>query len=107
MREAASLRVIQQLSEKGAKIVAYDPMAIPNARKLLIKDIEFVEDPYSAIKGADCSIIMTEWEEIRRLRPKDYIQHMKSPNIVDARKLYKPEDYRELNFTSIGLGPSK
>ncbi len=105
IREAASIRVIQQLSERGARIVAYDPRAIPNARKLLTKNVEFAEDPYSAIKGADCSIIMTEWEEIRRIRPKDYVQHMKTPTIVDARKLYNPEDFRELNFTSIGLGP--
>lgn len=48
---------------------------------------------------------MTEWEEIRKLRPKDYLQHMKTPAIVDARKLYKPKDFRELNFVSIGLGP--
>ncbi len=105
IREAASVRVIRQLSEKGAKIVAYDPMAIPNARRVFTEDVEFAEDPYSAIKGADCSIIMTESEEIRRIRPKDYAQHMKTPTIVDARKLYNPEDFRELNFTSIGLGP--
>ncbi len=44
--------------------MAYDPEAIPNARKVLAKDVEFVEDPCSAIKGADCTIIMADFREL-------------------------------------------
>lgn len=107
IREAASLRVIDRLRKKGAKIVAYDPMAMPNARKILADNVEFAEDPHTALKGADCCILMTEWDEFRKLGPKDYLAYMKTPNLVDARRIYKPEEYGELNFAGIGLGPPK
>ncbi len=105
IREAASIRVINQLRKKGARIVAYDPMAIPNAKKILENDIEFASDPRSAIKNADCCIIMTEWDEFRKLKAKDYLAHMRTPNLVDARRTYRPEELAELNFAGIGLGP--
>ncbi len=105
IREAASIRVINQLRKKGARIVVYDPMAIPNAKKILENDIEFASDPRSAIKNADCCIIMTEWDEFRKLKAKDYLAHMRTPNLVDARRTYRPEELAELNFAGIGLGP--
>jgi UDPglucose 6-dehydrogenase len=104
IREAASVRVINLLRKEGAHIVAYDPAAVPNAKKLFADSIEFAEDPYSALKGADCCIVMTEWDEFRRLKSKDYQSQMKVPNIVDARKLYDPEDFKDVNFVAIGLG---
>jgi UDPglucose 6-dehydrogenase len=105
IREAASIRVIDQLRQNGAQVIAYDPMAVDNARKILADSIEFSQDPYSALKGADCAIIMTEWDQFKKLRPDDYKNHMKIPNIVDARRLYSPEDFKDLNYVGIGLGP--
>jgi UDPglucose 6-dehydrogenase len=104
IREAASVRVIHHLQNKGAKVVAYDPMATPNAKKLFADSIEYAQDPHSALKGADCCIIMTEWDQFKKLRPKDYTGMMRVPNIVDARKLYDPEDFKSVNFVAIGLG---
>jgi UDPglucose 6-dehydrogenase len=105
IREATSLRVISQLKKKGAKIVAYDPMAIPNAKKTLSDQIEYAENPRATIKGADCAVIMTEWDQFRKLKPEHFRAYMKTPNIVDARRIYDPEDFRELNYAAIGLGP--
>lgn len=104
IREAASIRIIDRLRKKGARVVAYDPAAIPNAKKLLADSIEFAEDPHSAIRNAECCIVMTEWEEFRKLKAKDYQTQMRLPNIVDARKLYDPEDFKDVNFVAIGLG---
>ncbi len=104
IREAASIRVIEHLKKKGARVVAYDPIAMPNARQVLGDSVEFATDPRSAIKGADCCIIMTEWDQFRKLRAKDYAQLMRIPNLVDARRLYRPEDLEGLNFLGIGLG---
>ncbi len=103
-REAASLRVIENLKKKGAQVVAYDPMAMPNARQVLGRTVEFATNQRSAIKGADCCIIMTEWDQFRKLKGKDYAQSMKTPNIVDARRLYTAEDLEGSNFRAIGLG---
>jgi len=52
----------------------------------------------------DYCITMTEWDEFRKLKAKDYQSHMRVPNIVDARKLYDPEDFKDLNFVAMGRG---
>jgi len=106
IREAASIRVINQLKNKGARIIAYDPMAITNTKKQLSEQIDYAENAHSALKGADCAIVMTEWDEIRRLRAKDFQAYMKTPNLVDARRIYNPEEFSGLNYLSIGRGPS-
>ncbi len=59
IREAASLRVIALLLKKGAKVIAYDPLAIPNARKQPGETVEFAADEESTLKTADCCIVMT------------------------------------------------
>jgi UDPglucose 6-dehydrogenase len=104
IREAASMRVISQLMKKGARVVAYDPLAIPNARKQLQVQIDYAEDPHSALKGADCVMIMTEWDQFRKLRAKDFEAYMKTPNIIDARRIFSPEEFSHLNYVAIGLG---
>ena len=103
VREAASLRVIDRL-KKVATVVAYDPVATLNARRILGETVEFAPDPISAIREADCCLLMTEWDEFRRLTAKDYIAHMKSPNLVDARRLYRPDELNGVNYVAIGLG---
>jgi UDPglucose 6-dehydrogenase len=107
IREAASIRVINELKKKRAKIVAYDPMAIPNTKKQLQAQIDYADDPHSALNGADCAIIMTEWDQFQNLKPKDFQAYMKSTNLVDARRIYDPEEYGGLNYAAIGHGAEK
>ncbi len=104
IREASSLRVISQLKKKGAHVIAYDPMAIPNTRKQLADQINYADNPHSALKGADCAIIMTEWDEIAKLKAKDFQTYMKTPNIVDARRIYDPDEFSQLSYAAIGAG---
>ncbi len=104
IREAASLRVINQLKKKGALVVAYDPMAIPKTKKQLADKIDYAENPHSALKGADCAIIMTEWDQFRKLKAKDFQAYMKTPNIVDARRIYDPAMFSDVNYVAIGVG---
>src|SRR5712692_5768516 len=107
IREAASIRVINQLKKKGARVVAYDPMAIPNTKKTLSDQIDYAENAHSALKGADCAIIMTEWDQFRQLVPKDFQTHMTAPNIVDARRILDPKQFAQLNYLAIGTGSVK
>ena len=102
--EAASVRVIDRLRKKGANIVAYDPMAMPSFGNVFGNVIELAKDPHTALKGADCAIVMTEWDEFRRLKAKDYLAYMREPNVVDARRIYNPDEYDQLNLVGIGLG---
>jgi UDPglucose 6-dehydrogenase len=104
-REAASLRVINQLKKKSAKVIVYDPMAMPNTQKQLTDQISYAKDLHSSLKGADCAIIMTEWDQFQKLKPKDFQAYMKTPNIVDARRIYDPDAFSDLNYAAIGLGP--
>jgi len=106
VREAASIRVIHRLQDKGARVTAYDPMAIPSARRLLGTTVEFAADPKSAIDEADCCIIMTEWDEFRCLKGKDFAERMRKPNVVDARRLYQRDELEGVNVLAIGMGRS-
>ena len=103
IREAASLRVIRLLLKRGAEVIAYDPLAIPNAREQLGETVEFAKDEQSALKGADCCIVMTEWSQFGKLQAKDYLALMRTPNLVDARRLYNPSEYESLNFAAVGF----
>jgi UDPglucose 6-dehydrogenase len=106
MREAASLRVIDELLKNGASVSAYDPMALENARRILSERVELMPDAISCLKGADCCILMTEWDEFRRLKPSDYKSSMNAPNIVDARRIIKRNDFNGFNYLAVGLGAS-
>src|SRR5207245_8534232 len=107
IREAASIRVIHRLQEKGAQVIAYDQMPIPGARQVLGDAVEFAPDPKSAIRDADCCIVMTEWDEFRNLTGKDYVRAMRRPNVVDARRLYRRGELAGVNVRAIGIGRSR
>ena len=104
MREAASIRVIDELLKSGATVSAYDPMALKNARRILGDKVELMPDAISCLKGAECCIVMTEWDEFRKLKANDYKSNMKSPNIVDARRIIKRDDFDGFNYLAVGLG---
>ena len=66
MREAPSIDIVKQLQREGAKIKAYDPQAMENAR-LIFQDVEFCQDPYQVAQGSDAVLIVTEWDEFKNL----------------------------------------
>jgi len=105
MREAPSITVINQLNKEGAKINAFDPEAKEQAQKIF-KDInmEYFEHPLDALKNCDCLVILTEWNEFRNIDKKKIKQSLKSPNIVDGRNVYEPNEMKELGFNYIGVG---
>jgi len=103
MRESPSVDIIRSLVEKGAKVRAYDPVAMPEAAKIL-NDITFAEDEYAAVNGADALVFITEWNQFRALDMKRVKELMKSPKIADLRNIYEPEDIRELGFNYVGVG---
>jgi len=108
MREAVSIKIINQLLEEGASVIAYDPAAINNAKKIFKDRIGYAQSPIDCIADADCCIIVTEWEEFKELKPEDFIQCMKSPIVVDGRRIYNPEEFsKKLKFAAIGLRSRK
>jgi len=108
MREARSIPIINQLLKEGAKITAYDPVAIENAKSIFKNKIAYASSAIECIKGADCCILVTEWEEFKKLKPQDFIENMKQPVLIDGRRIYNPEEFSEkLKFAAIGLGLGK
>ncbi len=106
MREAPSIKIIKSLQQKNLKkIQAYDPQATENA-KLLLNNVDFVNNPYAAARGASALLIITEWNEFRQLDLVKIKQLMKNPIIFDGRNIYEPDKIRELGFKHISVGRS-
>ncbi len=103
MREAPSIVLINELQKQGARITAFDPVAKNNAKKIF-RDIDYAANPYEAVKGADCLVIMTEWDEFRELDKDKVKSLMSSPNIVDARNIYEPAEMLAFGFNYSGIG---
>ena len=103
MRDAPSLDVVPALQALGATVQAYDPEGMHEAEKLLT-GVEFRDDAYAAIEGADALVILTEWDQFRALDLDRVKASMRSPVVVDLRNVYRPADMREQGFryTSIG-----
>jgi len=105
MREAASIEVIQILTQAGAAIRAYDPAAVEQARRVLpAEGVCYCESPYDALEGADGLVILTEWNEFRNPDFERIRDTLKRPLIVDGRNLYRVSTMRSLGIEYIGVG---
>ncbi len=103
MRYAPAIDVIEYLQGEGAIIHAYDPQAMKEAAHLLPK-VKLCTDPYEVARGADCLVIMTEWNEFKELDFKRLKKLLRQPLIVDGRNIYDPGRLRRLGFRYIGVG---
>jgi len=110
MREAPSLVILRELARRGARLQAYDPVAMPQARRLLedVPGITFAADPYVALSAADALLIVTEWREFRSPDFSLIRGALKQPLIFDGRNLFEPATLRGLGFEycTIGRGDS-
>ncbi len=104
IREAPAVVVINSLLELGAKIRAHDPIAISKMRGLFGGKVDFFDNNYEALKGADALAVITEWNEFRRPDFERVKSLMKHPVIFDGRNIYDPKLMRERGFTYFGIG---
>ena len=103
IREAPSIKIIEELQNLGAKIHACDPVAIENAKNVL-KDVKFFENPYETIRDCDALVVATEWNEFRNLDMRAVKILLKNPIIVDGRNIYNPKELTDLGFKYMGIG---
>ena len=103
MRESPATDIIKDLLKLGAKIKAFDPVAMDEAKHYL-PDIEYATDEYDAIEGADALVFLTEWNQFRALDMEKVKRLLKSPKIADLRNIYEPRDMREMGFEYVGVG---
>jgi len=103
VREAPSIKIIEELQNLGAIVHACDPVAIENAKKVL-KNIKFFQNPYETIRDCDALIVATEWNEFRNLDMRAVKILLKKPVVIDGRNIYDPKEMKELGFTYMGIG---
>ena len=111
MREAPSIKIANHLFSEGADIVAYDPKAIPNAKNNFIKDtikISYAETVGECLKDAECCIVVTEWDEFKKLTADVFNMNMKRSVIIDARRIFDADFRKEVVvYKGIGLGEER
>jgi len=103
MRFAPSITIIKALQQQGAVVKGYDPVAVERARELM-PDIEYCNDAYEVAEGVDALILVTEWDEFRKLDMKKLKGLMHQPVFLDGRNMYDPETMRKLGFIYAGIG---
>lgn len=104
MRESPSIELITELTKKGALVTAYDPAAIEEAKQHLPASVTYAETTAACLKGADCAVLVTEWNEFRALTPLSFTELMAGNVLVDLRNVYDPSAIRAANihYSSIG-----
>jgi len=104
MREAPAIPLIERLLAAGAKVQAFDPAAMPVARRLFGPSVTFAPHSYAALAGADALALVTEWNEFREPDFAKMRKLMKSPVVFDGRNIYSREIMRANGFTYYGIG---
>jgi len=104
IREAPALYIIDALTKDGAKICAYDPEAMENVRREIGDKIEYAENQYDCLEGADALIICTEWNEFRMPNFLKIVTGMKNKVIFDGRNLFETNAIKELGFYYESIG---
>ena len=103
MREAPSIPLITGLLDMGAKVRAYDPVGMEQARCEL-PDIEYCGDPYECVRGADVLVIVTEWAQFRALDLARLKKEMAGSIVIDLRNIYNPQEMEVFGFIYEGVG---
>ncbi|HMN70431.1 MAG TPA: UDP-glucose/GDP-mannose dehydrogenase family protein [Rhodoblastus sp.] len=103
MRDAPSLMIVPALQDNGAKIRAYDPEGMSQA-KAVLDNVEFAQSAYAAIEGADALVLVTEWDAFRALDLGKIRTLLKSPVVVDLRNVYRPDEMERHGFTYVSVG---
>jgi UDPglucose 6-dehydrogenase len=103
MREAPSVSIIEAIQALGARVKAYDPVAMERAGDIL-PSVTFCATAYDAAKEADALLIVTEWNEFKQLAFDRIKRYMRRPVVLDGRNIYDPKDMTELGFIYRGVG---
>lgn len=104
MREAPALVLIEKFTKAGCKVKAYDPEAMKETRRKIGDIIVYSNDPYEAIEGADCLLLVTEWKEFRVPDYAKMKELLKNHVIFDGRNIYDRNEIETAGFTYFGIG---
>src|SRR5437763_1721403 len=106
MRDAPSIKIIETLLSKHATIIAYDPEALDEAKKIFGTRIQLASNNYGCVEGADALLLITEWQAFRNPNFERIKKTMRQPVVFDGRNIYDPAQVRQLDFTYYSVGRS-
>lgn len=103
MRDAPALDIVPTLQAEGAKVRAFDPEGM-NEAKHMLKDVQFSTGPYDCVQNADAVVIITEWDQFRALDLDRIKDALKTPTVIDLRNIYRPDEMRAKGFKYVSVG---
>ena len=103
MRDAPALDIVPALQDEGAKVRAFDPEGM-NEAKHMLKDVQFATGPYDCVQNADAVVIITEWDQFRALDLDRIKDALKTPTVIDLRNIYRPDEMRAKGFKYVSVG---
>jgi UDPglucose 6-dehydrogenase len=103
MRDAPALDIVPTLQAEGARIRAFDPEGMQEAKPLL-KDVSFASGPYDCVQNADAVVFVTEWDQFRALDLDRIKDALKTPIVIDLRNIYTPHEMRGKGFKYVSVG---
>ena len=103
MRDSPSLAILPVLHEAGARVRAFDPEGVEEAKKLM-PELNYCADAYATMEGADALILVTEWNEFRALDLGRVKAQLRQPHVIDHRNIYQPEEMTAVGFTYHSIG---
>jgi UDPglucose 6-dehydrogenase len=106
IRLSPAIDIIRMLKKEGAKIAVFDPRAMEKAKQEL-SGVDYCDNAYDAIKGADCLVLATDWPQFSRLDLKRVKRLLKRPIIVDGRNMFDPVNMKKLGFQYTSIGRSR
>ncbi len=104
IRESPAMDIVAHLVSEGATVKAYDPAGMENAKKVVKAGVTFCNDSYEVAEGSDALILMTEWNQFRKLDLARIKTLLKEPKVVDLRNVYEPEAMAKLGFEYVSVG---
>ncbi len=105
IRESPAIDIVEKLMAEGAEVKAYDPAGMENAKKVM-PGIKYCSDTYEVAEGSDALVILTEWNQFRKLDLARIKKLLKSPKVIDLRNIYEPEAMAKLGFEYASVGRS-
>lgn len=104
MRNAPALAIVNTLISEGAKVKVFDPQAMPKAKPLISGKVKFCADVYEAVKGCDCAVIATEWDEFKEMDLPRIKKLMRQPLIIDGRNIFNADNLKKTGIKYISIG---
>ncbi|EUJ30972.1 nucleotide sugar dehydrogenase [Listeria floridensis FSL S10-1187] len=106
IRDAPAITIIRELLDSGAYVTAYDPIAYENAKKVFGEEVYFAKTVKQALQDAEAVLIVTEWDEVKEVSPKEMLELMKTPIVIDGRQCFDMHEMKEhgLDYYSVGVG---